>query len=97
VQRRHTQKVGQFNIVYAAERPYRPETTHFGYNFFSPYRKALGFLLQPAATRFWYGISSIAEVAGASIRKLYSGNVQTYSLWIVLYVSIFLLLLQGGV
>ncbi len=97
VQRRHTQKVGQFNIVYAAERPYRPETTHFGYNFFSPYRKALGFLLQPAAARFWYWVGSIAEVAGASIRKLYSGNVQTYSLWIVLYVSIFLLLLQGGV
>lgn len=97
VQRKHTQKVGQFNIVYAAERPYRPETTHFGYNFFSPYEKALGFLLHPSVTRFWHRIVSIADVFGGMIRRLYSGNIQTYVLWIVLYFSILLLLVQRGV
>lgn len=97
VQRKHTQKVGQFNIVYAAERPYRPETTHFGYNFFAPYEKALGFLLHPGATRFYHRIVSLADVLGGTIRRLYSGNVQTYVLWIVLYFSILLLIIQKGV
>ncbi|MCK7577193.1 MAG: hypothetical protein MZV65_16045 [Chromatiales bacterium] len=42
------QSVKQFNIVYAAERPLRPETTHFAWHFFAPYRKALGFLTRAA-------------------------------------------------
>ena len=44
---RRPQKVRQFNMVYAAERPERPETTHYAHNFFAPYRKALGFLAAP--------------------------------------------------
>ena len=96
VQRKNTQKVGQFNIVYAAERPYRPETTHFGYNFFAPYEKALGFLHKPLATRFWYRVVSVAEVAGSMVRKLYTGNIQTYALWIVIYTGILSSILQRG-
>jgi hypothetical protein len=34
----NAQKVKQFNIVYAGERPYKPQTTHFAWNFFEPYR-----------------------------------------------------------
>ncbi|MDZ7852577.1 MAG: hypothetical protein U5L98_08010 [Halomonas sp.] len=35
------QRVEQFNIVFAAERPERPETTHYAHNFFTPYYRAL--------------------------------------------------------
>ncbi len=96
VQRKNTQKVGQFNIVFAAERPHRPETTHFGYNFFAPYEKALGFLKNPVVSRFWYRVLSVVEVTGSAARRLYSGNIQTQALWIVLYSSILLLILQRG-
>lgn len=96
VQSKNTQKVSQFNIVYAAERPYRPETTHFGYNFFAPYEKALGFLKKPLPTRFWLWVVSVLDVAGGMLRKLYSGNMQTYALWIVLYSGVLLMILQGG-
>jgi NADH:ubiquinone oxidoreductase subunit 5 (subunit L)/multisubunit Na+/H+ antiporter MnhA subunit len=50
---RKARKIKQFNIVYAAERPFRPETTHFAYNFFAPYKKAIGFLVAPGITNFW--------------------------------------------
>ncbi|MBN2830133.1 MAG: hypothetical protein JXR56_07425, partial [Candidatus Cloacimonetes bacterium] len=50
------QTVKQFNIVFAAERPFKPWTTHFAYNMFAPYYKALGFLIQPRATAFWNGV-----------------------------------------
>ncbi len=96
VQRKNTQKVGQFNIVYAAERPYKPSTTHYAYNFFAPYEKALGFLRKPLVTRWWLWVTSVANVAGGAIRRLYSGNIQTQALWIVLYSSTLLLILQRG-
>ncbi|MGM0431681.1 MAG: proton-conducting transporter membrane subunit [Spirochaetota bacterium] len=97
VQRKYTRKVRQFNIVYAAERPYRPETTHYAFNFFAPYREALGGFLAPWATRFWNGLRSAAGLTGSMARRLYTGNGQTYALHILIYTAIMLLALQGGV
>ena len=83
---RRAQKVKQFNIVFAAERPYRPETTHFAWNFFAPYRKALGFLVQPLATRFWAAVTDLLHTVGDLTRRLYTGNGQTYAVHCVAYV-----------
>ncbi len=92
---RRPQKVGQFNVVYAAERPERPETTHYAHNFFAPYRKALGFLAAPAAKRAWdYAIDGVGSVADA-IRRIYSGNGQTYALHILL-LTVVLYFVAGG-
>lgn len=79
------QKVKQFNIVYAAERPDRPETTHYAYHFYSFYEKALGFLVRPRATQFWHGVVEWSHAAGAVCRILYTGNGQTYAALILLY------------
>jgi formate hydrogenlyase subunit 3/multisubunit Na+/H+ antiporter MnhD subunit len=76
---RRAQKVKQFNIAFAAERPFRPETTHFAWNFFAPYRKALGFLTLPLATRFWDTLTDLLHTAGDLGRRLYTGNGQTYA------------------
>ncbi|HKJ85930.1 MAG TPA: proton-conducting transporter membrane subunit [Spirochaetia bacterium] len=92
---RRPQRVQQFNMVYAAERPERPETTHYAHNFFAPYRKALGFLAAPAIMRGWeYAIGGVAAVAGA-VRRLYSGNGQTYALHILM-LTVALYLIAGG-
>jgi hypothetical protein len=92
---RRPQKVQQFNIVYAAERPERPETTHYAYNFFSHYNKALGFLSAPGVIVFWERASEAVASLGAAVRRLYSGNGQTYALHIVLFVAV-LYLIAGG-
>ncbi len=93
---RRPQRVQQFNMVYAAERPERPETTHFAHNFFAPYRKALGFLAAPAIIRGWeYAIGGVAAVAGA-LRRIYSGNGQTYALHILM-LTVVLYLIAGGI
>ena len=93
---RKAQMVKQFNIVFAAERPYRPETTHFAWNFFAPYRKALGVLTQPFVTRFWQGISDILHGSGAIMRRIYSGDGQTYGIHMLLFLVIIYLLVVGG-
>jgi len=82
---RRSQKVKAFNIVYAAERPYRPETTHFAHNFFAPFRKALGFLATPLASRFWQSTADSVAAVSDFLRRLYSGNGQAYILHMVLY------------
>ncbi|MDA3832224.1 MAG: proton-conducting transporter membrane subunit [Spirochaetales bacterium] len=96
MQRKNTRKVKQFNIVFAAERPDRPETTHYAYNFFAPYREALGSFLTPWATRFWESVQSVITVIGSSLRRIYTGNGQTYALHILLYTAVLLLIVRGG-
>ena len=88
-------KVKQFNIVYAAERPDKPETTHFAYDFYAPYKKALGFWAQPKVTAFWKGVSEWLHTIGQTIRTIYTGNAQTYVLHILLLVIISYMIIGG--
>ncbi|MBW6514137.1 MAG: NADH-quinone oxidoreductase subunit F [Candidatus Syntrophosphaera sp.] len=88
-----TQKVKQFNIVYAAERPFKPWTTHFAYNMFAHYYKALGNLVKPRALAFWNGVGEWTYSIAATMARLYTGNGQTYLLHIFLYlITLYLLL-----
>jgi NADH:ubiquinone oxidoreductase subunit 5 (subunit L)/multisubunit Na+/H+ antiporter MnhA subunit len=82
------QKVEQFNIVYAAERPDKPETTHYAYNFFAPYQKALGFLVSQQVTRFWQSVAEWFHTLSSALRHIYTGNAQTYALHIIIYIVI---------
>ena len=85
---RKAQKVKQFNIVFSAEAPYRPETTHFAWNFFAPYRKALGFLVLPLATMFWGTITGLLHTGADIARRFYTGNGQTYAFHFLLFVIV---------
>lgn len=89
--------VKQFNIVFSAERPYRPETTHYAWNFFAPYRKAMGFIETPVATRFWGAVSDGLNAGGEFARRFYTGNGQTYALQVVMFVVAVWLIAIGGV
>ena len=88
------QSVKQFNIVYAAERPFKPETTHYAWNFYAPYERALGFLTKKRSERFWATVATGIDAVGGAVRRLYTGNGQTYALHVVLYV-VTLYLLMG--
>jgi NADH:ubiquinone oxidoreductase subunit 5 (subunit L)/multisubunit Na+/H+ antiporter MnhA subunit len=85
---RKAQMVKQFNIVFSAERPYRPETTHYAWNFFAPYRKALGFLTQPYVTRFWEALTDLLHTGADLARRLYDGNGQTYAFHFLAFVVV---------
>ena len=82
------QKVKQFNIVFAAERPFTPATTHYAYSFYGFYDKALGFLTKPDATGFWNGVAEWSHTLGSSIRRFYTGNGQTYAGLILFYIGV---------
>jgi formate hydrogenlyase subunit 3/multisubunit Na+/H+ antiporter MnhD subunit len=90
---RKAHKIKQFNIVFAGERPFKPETTHFSHNMFSHYYKALGFLAQPLATNFWNAVNSASHQLADSVRRIYSGNGQTYLVHIMIYMIVIYLLM----
>jgi len=92
---RKAQKVKQFDIVFAAERPYRPETTHFAWNFFAPYRKAMGFLTQPLVTKFWTTLTDLLHNGADVSRRMYTGNGQTYAIHFLAFVVIVYLIGAG--
>ena len=90
-------KVKQFNIVFSAERPFKPNTTHFAWNFFAPYRKALGFLEAPVVTRFWAGVADSVHATADFTRRLYTGNGQTYAVQVLFFVVAVYIIAAGGV
>ncbi|MBB1076782.1 NADH-quinone oxidoreductase subunit F [Rhodoferax sp. 4810] len=93
---RGAQKVKQFNIVFSAERPYRPETTHFAWNFFAPYRKALGFLVKPVATMFWTTVTDVLHTGADIGRRWYTGNGQSYAIHFLIFVLVAFMFKAGA-
>jgi formate hydrogenlyase subunit 3/multisubunit Na+/H+ antiporter MnhD subunit len=93
---RKAQKVKQFNIVFSAERPYRPETTHFAWNFFAPYRKALGFLVKPVTTLFWSTVTDVLHTSADIGRRWYTGNGQSYAVHFLIFVLVAFLFKAGA-
>lgn len=93
---RNAKKVKQFNIGYAAERPFLPETTHYAYNFFAPYKKAIGFLVAPGITNFWNRVDEGAHSVSDKFTKIYNGNAQAYLIHIVAFILVIYLISFGG-
>jgi len=87
------QKVKQFNIVYSAERPESPQTTHFAHNMFSHMYKALGGFTKPRIQNFWNIVSEWSNSLAGLFRQIYTGNGQTYLLHIILYIVVLYILL----
>lgn len=92
---RKAQKVKQFNIVFAAERPYRPETTHYAWNFYAPYKKALGILAWPLFERFWGGVVDLLHTLAELLRRFYTGNGQVYAIHLLAFVVVVYLIRMG--
>ena len=90
------QKVEQFNIVFAGERPFKPETTHVAHNMYAPYQKALGSWVTPRATHFWGEVTEWSHTLAHTFRQIYTGNGQTYAFFILLYFLMIYLLIGGA-
>ncbi|HEY2023656.1 complex I subunit 5 family protein [Paraburkholderia sp.] len=56
----------------------RPDLYHF-------YRPILSRTVPPVAQMFWRGASHSALVAAAGIRRVYTGNGQTYAMYVLMY------------
>ena len=53
--------------------------------FFAFWRGVIARLVPPIATRFWQGIADGARGSAAAVRLVYTGDGQTYALYVLLY------------
>lgn len=90
-----TRKVGQLDIGFAGEIPPPPEEIHFASNFAQPYERVWAPLLKPRATSFWRSFTENTGGVVDALRKIYSGNGQTYVMYPVLLIVVFALLGLG--
>jgi len=90
-----TRKVGQLDIVYQGEIPPPPEELHYASRFAQPYRRAWEPLLVPRVTAFWTSFTENTQGVVDVLRRVYSGNGQTYVMYSVLMVVVFHLLGLG--
>ena len=93
---RGSKKVKPFNIVYAAEKPDRPQTTHYAWHFFAPYQRAMRPLLKPLVRHFWQGVGEWTATGGSVLRRIYNGNGQSYAMLILLFAIILFALTAGA-
>ncbi len=88
-------KVGQLDIGFAGELPPPPQELHYAANFAQPYRRAWAHLVQPRVMRFWNAVADGGGGAVDLLRRMYSGNGQTYVMYAVLLVAVLALLGPG--
>lgn len=53
--------------------------------FFAYYQTAIEGVVPPIATLFWRGVSAGALAASGVVRRIYTGNGQTYALYVIYY------------
>ena len=54
--------------------------------FYGFYQPVLSRLLRPVAIAFWRGVSDLTLIAAGSVQKIYTGNGQTYGLYVLWYI-----------
>lgn len=73
-----------FALFWAIYRRAGSERGNFA-RFIAYYRPYFGRSLPPLAIGFWRGVSFTALAAAGSLRKVYTGNGQTYALYVLFY------------
>jgi NADH:ubiquinone oxidoreductase subunit 5 (subunit L)/multisubunit Na+/H+ antiporter MnhA subunit len=93
---RKAHKVKQFDITYSGERPERPETTHVAYNVFEGLYKAMWIATIPLVETWWNKVTDFLHDTAGLVRRIYSGNGQSYVIHIVLFIVITYFVIIGG-
>jgi len=90
-------KVGQLDIGYSGEVPDSPESVHYGYNIYAHFKRVVWFVLKPVIENIYKGIYKTINAVVDFTRRFYTGDVNTYAIWVVISLITILYLLNKGV
>ncbi len=88
---RETRWVGTKDIHTAGEVPTENENLTFAVNFYQPFERALGAVLKPSVNKLFNLIGINLEEAFDYLRYVYTGNGQTYALYVIIFMVILIL------
>ncbi len=88
---KQTRWVGTKDIHTAGEVPTENENLTFAVNFYQPFERALGSLLKFSVDKIYNIFGINLEEAFDYLRYVYTGNGQTYALYVILFMAILIL------
>ncbi len=86
-----TRYVGTKEISTSGELPKEWENFTFQHNFFKPFERAASPLYHLNMNRIWKDLGKNTEAFFGFFRKLYTGNGQTYALYVIIFLVLLLL------
>ncbi|MCK5637125.1 MAG: hypothetical protein KAH67_00355, partial [Flavobacteriaceae bacterium] len=86
-----TKNVGTKDISTGGEIPTENENLTFQMDFFKPFERAAAPLYKRSMDKIWNDLGNAIDNLSDFIRKIYSGNGQTYALFVVIFLVILLL------
>ena len=88
---RGSRYVGTKDISTSGEVPLEEENLTFSENFFQPFLRAVGPLMKRRIITYYRQIGSSVEAGADYLRRVYSGNAQSYAIYVIVFVVILLL------
>ena len=89
--RKNTRKVGTKDISSSGELWQEGENWTFQQDFFKPFERAAAPLYRLNMNKIWEDVGVALEAAFGSARKIYTGNGQTYAIFIIAFLAVLLL------
>jgi len=86
-----TKNVGTKDISTGGEIPTENENLTFQLDFFKPFERAAAPLYKRSMDKIWNDLGNAIDSLSDFMRKIYSGNGQTYALFVVIFLVILLL------
>lgn len=89
--RKKTRYVTTKDIHTSGEIPTENENLTYQLDFYKPFERALGGVLKPSVDKIYNRIASNLEQAFDHLRYIYTGNGQTYAMYVVIFLVILIL------
>jgi NADH-quinone oxidoreductase subunit M len=89
--RKKTRYVTTKDIHTSGEVPAENENLTYKLDFYKPFERALGSVLKPSIDKIYNRIASNLEQAFDQLRYIYTGNGQTYAMYVVVFLVILIL------
>ena len=89
-----TRQVSTQDISTSGEIPWDHENMNYQQDFFKPFERAFSGMYKGNMEKFWIEIGSAISSLANFVRKIYTGNGQTYAIYVVSFLALLLLILN---
>ncbi len=88
---KHTRAVGTKDIHTAGEPPSEDDNYHFALDFFRPFQRAVEPVFKASISAFYNTLGRAIEETFQFVRRFYTGNGQTYALYVLIFLALLIL------
>lgn len=95
VAHRRSRNVSTKDIHTAGEPPSEEDNYHFSEHFYRPFQRAFSFIYRYAITPVYQEIARAVEDFFQYVRRFYTGNAQTYAIYVLVFLALLFLIAKN--